>query len=100
MMGPLHHRDDIQGPVSGKFAIVSINSGTTDVSETYTINGLTATSVTPYITSTTSNLSAGSAIAVSGGAFTATIPANSIITYYGQSSKLPAPLQAPQRFTQ
>ena len=66
---------------------MSINSGATDVSETYTLNGLTATSVTPYITSTTSNLSAGSAIAVTGGAFTATIPANSIITYYGQEQQ-------------
>ncbi len=81
-------------PVSGKFAIVSINAGTTDVSETYNLNGLAASSVIPYVTSATSNLVAGSAIAITGGAFTATIPANSIITYYGTSSSA-ATLQAP-----
>jgi O-glycosyl hydrolase len=81
-------------PVSGKFAIVVNNSGTTDVSETFTLNGLTAASVIPYVTSATDNLAAYSSISVTSGTFSAVISAQSIVTYYGVSSDA-ATLQTP-----
>ena len=37
--------------------------------------------VTPYLTSTSSDTAAQATIGVSGGAFTATIPARSLVTY-------------------
>jgi O-glycosyl hydrolase len=83
-------------PVSGNFALVAINSGSTDITETYTLNGINATSVTPYVTSATDDLAAYPSIAVTGGSISATITASSIVTYYGMSSDA-ATLQAPVR---
>ena len=82
-------------PVSGKFAIVVVNTGTTNINETFTLNGVTVTTVTPYVTSSTQNLAQGTAITLTGGtSFTSTIAAQSIVTFYGVSSTA-APLQAP-----
>lgn len=97
------HTDDgglditaFKDPASGKFAIVVVNGNTSgSITETYTLNGITAGSVTPYTTSATSDLAAGSSITLTGGTvFTATIAASSIVTYYGIASTAPA-LQAP-----
>jgi O-glycosyl hydrolase len=81
-------------PVSGKFAIVAVNSGTSNLTETYNLSGISATSVTPYVTSATDDLKQYGAIALSGNAFSATIAAGSVVTYYGISTVAPA-LQAP-----
>jgi glucuronoarabinoxylan endo-1,4-beta-xylanase len=82
-------------PVSGKFAVVVVNTGTTDINEGFTLSGVTVTSVTPYVTSSTQNLVQGTAITLTGGTtFSATIAAQSIVTFYGQSSTA-ATLQAP-----
>lgn len=85
-------------PVSGKFAIVAANSGSSAITESYTLNGLSATSVTPYLTSSTSDLAQQSSIAISNNVFSATIGAQSIVTYYGQASGA-ATLQTPVRLT-
>jgi O-glycosyl hydrolase len=83
-------------PVSGKFALVVVNtSTTTDINETFTLNGVTVTSVLPYVTSSTQNISQGTVITLTGGtSFTSTIASQSIVTFYGVSSTA-APLQAP-----
>jgi O-glycosyl hydrolase len=87
-------------PASGKFAIVVANTSTTSsVTESFTLNGISASSVTPYITSTTDNVTQYSDISLSGGAtFSATIAASSIVTYYGISSAS-ATLQTPTNLT-
>ena len=82
-------------PVSGKFAVVVVNTGTTNINETFTLNGVTMTTVTPYVTSSTQNIAQGTAITLTGGtSFTSTIAAQSIVTFYGVSSTA-ATLQAP-----
>ncbi len=68
----------------GTVAIVAINTGTSADSLTYnlqntgTANGAT---VTPYLTNSTSNVAAQASTTVSGGAFGASIPARSMVTY-------------------
>ena len=82
-------------PITGKFALVVVNTGSTDINETFTLNGVTTTTVTPYVTSGTQNLAQGSIITLSGGtSFTSTIASQSIVTFYGVSSTA-ATLQAP-----
>ncbi|MGA2063196.1 MAG: LamG-like jellyroll fold domain-containing protein, partial [Thermoguttaceae bacterium] len=86
-----------KNPASGEFAIVAVNSGSTDISETFSFNGFTATSVTPYITSGTSgdDLKQYSDITTTaGGSFVGTVAADSIVTYTGISSTAPT-IQAP-----
>jgi glucuronoarabinoxylan endo-1,4-beta-xylanase len=86
-------------PVSGKFAIVAANTSTTAaVNETFTLNGVSAGSVTPYITSATDNLAQYASISVTGGSsFTDSIAANSVVTFTGISSAAPA-VQTPDDF--
>ncbi|HJP76436.1 MAG TPA: cellulose binding domain-containing protein [Pseudonocardiaceae bacterium] len=68
----------------GTVAVVAINTGSSADSVTYglqntgTANGAT---VTPYLTNSTSNVAAQASTTVSGGAFSASIPARSVVTY-------------------
>jgi hypothetical protein len=68
----------------GTVAVVAINTGSGADSVTYNLqntasaNGAT---VTPYLTNSTNNASAQATIAVGGGAFSASIPARSMVTY-------------------
>lgn len=68
----------------GTVAVVAINTGSSADSVTYglqntaTANGAT---VTPYLTNSTSNAAAQATTTVSGGAFSASIPARSVVTY-------------------
>jgi glucuronoarabinoxylan endo-1,4-beta-xylanase len=79
-------------PATGDFAIVALNNGSSGQSITYTLKGFAPGSVTPYTTSATQNLAAGSAISVSGSSFTHNLAANSITTFVGNSdSPVPTP---------
>ena len=69
---------------SGQFAVVVVNSGSTN-SDTFTFNGFNATSVTPWITNATLSLAQQSSLAVSGGSFSYTVPAGSVVTFAGQA---------------
>jgi O-glycosyl hydrolase len=85
-------------PASGKFALVVANTNTsTGVPLTFTLANGSASYVTPYITSGTAgdDLKAYGTITLTGGTtFSATIAANSVVTYYGTLSGV-ATLQAP-----
>jgi O-glycosyl hydrolase len=83
-------------PVSGKFALVVVNTSATNaVNESFTLSGVTAANVTPYVTSSTQDMAQGTAITLAGGtSFSATIAARTIETFYGVSSTA-ASLQAP-----
>lgn len=70
-------------PVSGRFAIIVANNTTLAIDQTFTLQGITLTSVTPYITSNTQSLEALTPVAVSNSAFTHSIPANSVVTFSG-----------------
>jgi glucuronoarabinoxylan endo-1,4-beta-xylanase len=70
-------------PATGEFAVVAINNGSSSQSVTFNLKGFSASSVTPYTTSASQNLAAGSNIAVSGSSFTGNLPAGSITTFVG-----------------
>ncbi len=66
---------------TGKLVIVAINSGNGTVNQNFTIKNGTATSVTPYSTSDTKSMQAGSAINVVNGAFSGTLDKKSVTTF-------------------
>lgn len=67
----------------GSLAVVALNTGGSATSVSYTLpnTGITAGTATPYVTNNGNSMTAQSAIAVNGGAFTATVPARSLVTY-------------------
>jgi O-glycosyl hydrolase len=71
------------GTVSGDqhYVIVAINMGTTAVSQSFTLQNGTVTSMTPYQTTSAGGLAPQTAITVTGDAFTYTLPAQSITTF-------------------
>ena len=66
---------------AGKLVIVAVNSSNGSVSQSFTIKNGTPTSVTPYTTSATKNMQAGSVITVANGAFSSTLEGNSVTTF-------------------
>jgi glucuronoarabinoxylan endo-1,4-beta-xylanase len=72
-------------PTSGKVALVLTNKSKQPISSTVNLFNLASppTSLTPYRTSATENQVQLSPISVSGGTFTITIPAQSIVTLVG-----------------
>lgn len=66
-----------------KLVIVAINQGTTDATQTFSLASANVAAVTPWVTSSTANLEAQTAIPVSDGSFTATLPAQSVTTLVG-----------------
>jgi glucuronoarabinoxylan endo-1,4-beta-xylanase len=73
-----------KGP-NGEVAVVAVNKGASAVTMPITITGGTApASLTPNVTSGTDNLKAGTAVAVSGGAFTATLASKTVTTFVSQ----------------
>ncbi len=69
---------------SRAFAIVAINSTTTNVCQVSNLNGFTVTApVTPWLTSASASLAAQTPVPVGGGVFTNIIPAQSVVTLVG-----------------
>jgi O-glycosyl hydrolase len=63
------------------YVIVAINLGTSSVSQSFTLQNGSVTSMTPYQTTAAAGLAAQPAVAVSGGQFTYTLPAQSVTTF-------------------
>jgi glucuronoarabinoxylan endo-1,4-beta-xylanase len=70
-------------PSSGKFAIVAINHNSSQVTLDYVLNGFTANTITPWVTSAAYDLAAQPSIQVGGNTFSATLPASSVTTLVG-----------------
>ena len=70
-------------PSSGKFAIVAINHNSSQVTLDYVLNGFTANTITPWVTSGAYNLAEQPSIQVGGNSFAATLPASSVTTLVG-----------------
>jgi O-glycosyl hydrolase len=73
----------------GTVAIVALNTGSSADPITYSLSGTgtpNGAAVTPYLTNSTSNAAAQGALSVSGGSFTASIPARSLVTYVAGTS--------------
>lgn len=63
------------------YVIVAINSGSNPVTQPFTIQNATVTSMTPWQTTASGGLQQLSAVTVSSGQFTYTLPAQSITTF-------------------
>jgi glucuronoarabinoxylan endo-1,4-beta-xylanase len=103
---PGYYRVDVAGSQSNvdvtaykgdNVVIVAINRNSSAVSQTFVISGGSVASVTPYVTSSSQNMQSQAAITVSGGSFTATLPAQSITTFVsnGQTPATPTPALTP-----
>ena len=68
---------------TSRFAIVLINNTTAAATQRVNLRGITASNVTPWITSASQSLQQQSTVNVSGNAFTYNIPAQSIVTFVG-----------------
>jgi glucuronoarabinoxylan endo-1,4-beta-xylanase len=73
-------------PATGAFVIVAINQNAADTPLNITLNGLSANAVTPWVTSNSLSLGQQAPVTVSGGSFTATLPALSITSFVGSGS--------------
>lgn len=71
---------------SGNFAIVAINSTSTNVIQTFDLTNFTAASVTPWITSGTLSLVSQAPVAVANSSFTYELPPLSVVTFVGQGT--------------
>lgn len=69
-----------------KVVIVAINRGTSAVNQNFVMQNGTATSVSRWVTNGNSNMAAGTSLSVSGGTFTAQLPAQSVTTFVAEYS--------------
>jgi O-glycosyl hydrolase len=65
----------------GSIAVIVLNSAHSRQVAAFSLRGLSGAHVTPYLTDTSHQLSAQSPIMMSNGAFTATLPPRSLVTY-------------------
>ncbi len=65
----------------GHFVVVAINMGTTDVSQAFLVQNQALATLTPYQTSATATVAQQNPVAVTGGQFSYTLPAQSITTF-------------------
>jgi glucuronoarabinoxylan endo-1,4-beta-xylanase len=82
----------------GALVIVVINRNTSNVSQSFTLNGTTVPSVTPWITSANFDLLQQSDVSVNGGSFTYTLPASSVTSFVGNTTQVASPAP-PSRLT-
>jgi glucuronoarabinoxylan endo-1,4-beta-xylanase len=69
---------------NGTVSIVVLNTASSAITASYTLSNTgvaDGTAVTPYLTNSSNNTAQQAATSVSGGAFSATIPARSLVTY-------------------
>lgn len=72
---------------SSAFAIVAINANQTNaINQTFNLSNFTASSVVPWVTSSTLSLSSQAAVGITNSAFTYQLPPLSVVTFVGQAS--------------
>lgn len=70
-------------PNSGRFAIVAVNDTTLPVTQSFTIDGIRKSSLTPWIISATQSVEQQLPLAVNEGVFTYTVAFFSVVTFTG-----------------
>ena len=80
-------RRRLSAPFAPSPAVVVVvnNSGSPVTNQIFSVGGGMGSVVTPWITSSSLSLKAQSPIAVSGGFFTYTIPAHSVVSFYSST---------------
>jgi glucuronoarabinoxylan endo-1,4-beta-xylanase len=82
----------------GKVVIVAVNTGTSAVNQKFAIQNGTVAQFATWQTASGKNMVAGSAAQVSGGSFTASLPAQSITTFVGvRTDKVPTRIELQTR---
>ena len=76
---------------TGALVIVVINQNSSAVSQSFTLSGAIASNLTPWITSNSLNLAQQSAVSVTGGSFTYSLPGYSITSFVGNATASLAP---------
>ncbi|HMP84137.1 MAG TPA: glycoside hydrolase, partial [Verrucomicrobiota bacterium] len=72
---------------NGSFAVVCVNESTTNVTQTFNMQGvIVGPAVVPWLTSASESLSPQTPIDVGGSQFVGTVPARSVVTFVGQES--------------
>ncbi len=74
---------------------VAINNNGGNTSQTFSINGVNVTSVTPWVTDGSNNLVAKSPVAVSGGSFTYSLTGSSVTSFIGVVNGSSQPTNTP-----
>ena len=77
---------DTNNSSPSKIVFVAINNNSSATSQTFSLNGLNVTSVTPWITDSSHNLVALSAVSVSGNSFTYSLPSSSVVSFVGTNN--------------
>ncbi|MFO1475216.1 MAG: YDG domain-containing protein [Verrucomicrobiota bacterium] len=72
-------------PVSGGFAIVVANTNASATNQSFNLANFTATTVTPWITSSSQSLAVQSPVPVTNAVFSYAIPAMSVVTFVGNA---------------
>ncbi|HEV2437051.1 MAG TPA: hypothetical protein VG077_13730 [Verrucomicrobiae bacterium] len=75
---------------SGNFAIVAVNPGPTVVTQIFNLSNFTASSITPWITSSNFSLANQSSLTVTNASFTYVLPGMSVVTFVGQNYVAPS----------
>jgi glucuronoarabinoxylan endo-1,4-beta-xylanase len=70
-------------PVTGNFAIVIANTNSAPTTQSFYLTNFTATTVTPWITSSNLSLAVQSPVTVTGSTFSYVIPGMSVVTFVG-----------------
>ena len=73
-------------PAGNSGTVVAVNNGRSSVLVTISVGTTMGSKVTPYLTSSSASLSEQTAIAVSSGSFSATVPSHSIETFTNSST--------------
>jgi O-glycosyl hydrolase len=73
-------------PTSHNWVVVAVNSSGSASTQTFSVTGAQASTAVPWVTSSTLSLAQQSAVAVSNGTFSYTLPANSIVSFVGIES--------------
>lgn len=76
-------------PRKKSFAIVAVNSGSIPLTQTFSLNGFSASVVTPWITSKKLSLGVQAPVPVTDGSFKYRMPAHSVITFSGTAAGAP-----------
>lgn len=80
----------------GTTSIVVLNNSYTDTPTSF--SGVSGASALPYLTNGTNSIAAQTALPISGGAFSATVPARSLVTYVvSGTSNTPTPTPTPTK---
>jgi glucuronoarabinoxylan endo-1,4-beta-xylanase len=78
---------------SGRFAIVAVNNTSADITQTFSVGGVSVITLTPWITSASKSLEQQADVTIQNGAFTYTVPALSVVTFSGSETSVAGTVQ-------